>query len=245
MIYQKFKETIKKIRSVITSFFFKQTMQHLEDIRSHELTVILKILQLEGRQIGKVLEIGAGAGWQARSLAAQGFQVSAIDVETSYNCTNSVWPVIQYDGKKIPFDGNTFDIIFSSNVLEHIPHSFEFQKEIHRVSKTNALVIHILPSSSWRFWTNLTHLLKYWTFPRAHGEHSNNPLMEILFFSRKWWNRFFCRTGWVVLRQESNHLFYTGCSIMDSMLSIKSRISLSCILGSSCNIFVLKKSQSL
>jgi hypothetical protein len=77
--------------------------------------------------------------------------------------------------------------------------------------------------------------------PKAHGEHAGNALTEQFRFSRRWWVSLFCETGWTVAAQASNQLFYTGNSIMDSRLSIHARSKLSRILGSSCNIFVLRE----
>ena len=231
------REILKKIRSFGTFWIAEQTLDYLYAIRMHELGVVLDMLPPEGR----VLEVGAGTGWQAKALEYRGYNISAIDLPSSNYHENLVWPVTEYDGKKIPFEDNTFDIVFSSNVLEHIPHIYEFQKEIHRVLKPDGCVLHVLPSSSWRLWTNITHLLKCWTIPNAHGEHAGNSLMEIYYFSRRWWTRLFRETGWVVVAQDSNRLFYTGNSIMDSRLTISIRSKLSRVLGSSCNIFVLRK----
>jgi len=47
--------------------------------------------------------------------------------------------------------------VFSSNVLEHVTHLAVILKEIARVTKPDGVVVHILPSSAWRFWTSLTH----------------------------------------------------------------------------------------
>jgi SAM-dependent methyltransferase len=190
---------------------------------------------------GRILEIGAGTGWQAKVLASQGYDVSAIDVPYSNYRENRIWPVIDYDGKNIPFKDNTFDIVFSSNVLEHILHIYEFQKEIHRVLKPSTWAIHVLPSGSWRFWTNITHCLKIWSVPKCHGEHAGNSLIEILYFTRRWWTQLFHKTGWQVSYYSSNGLFYTGHSTMDCRLNMGTRHILSRLLGSSCHIFVLKE----
>ena len=230
-------KVLRKIRSVGTFWASERTLEHLKAIRTHELGIVLDMLPLTGR----VLEIGAGTGWQARSLENHGYNVSAIDLTSSEYRVNRVWPVTEYDGKNIPFEDNTFDIVFSSNVLEHIPHIYEFQKEIHRVLKPNGVALHVLPSSSWRFWTNITYPLRSWTIPKAHGEHAGNSLTEIHYFSRRWWARLFRETGWIVVAQDSNKLFYTGSSIMDSRLSISIRRKLSRALGNSCNIFVVRK----
>lgn len=50
---------------------------------------------------------------------------------------------------------SSFDVIFSSNVLEHIPHVIEFQKEIRRVVKDTGVIIHLLPTNSWKLWATI------------------------------------------------------------------------------------------
>ncbi|MDA8560536.1 class I SAM-dependent methyltransferase [Nitrospinae bacterium] len=231
------KETLKKIRSFCTFYVAEQTPDFVKAIRLYELDVVSSMLPPEGR----LLEIGAGTGWQAEALEKRGYNVSAIDLPSSDYRENRIWPVVDYDGQKIPFDDNTFDIVFSSNALEHIPHIYEFQNEIHRVLKLDGCVLHVIPSSSWRFWSSITHLLKFWTVPTVHGEHAGNFLTEIYYFSCRWWAQLFRETGWIVVAQKSNKLFYTGSLITESRLSISMRNKLSRNLGGSCNIFVLTK----
>jgi SAM-dependent methyltransferase len=104
-----------------------------------------------------ILEIGAGAGWQAEMLSEHGFKVEAIDIKDSRYLQERVWDVQVYDGRHIPFPDASFDIVFSSNVLEHIAQLEALQKEIRRVLKPAGMAIHILPSTAWRFWTLVTH----------------------------------------------------------------------------------------
>jgi SAM-dependent methyltransferase len=129
------------------------TVEHLANIRLYELDRVASYL----RKGAKVLEIGAGAGWQANKLSERGLRVTAIDVASSYYKPDQVWPVIEYDGVHIPFPDNYFDIVFSSNVLEHIPHIRSFQTELQRVLKPRGVAIHILPSGAWRIGTNVAH----------------------------------------------------------------------------------------
>jgi SAM-dependent methyltransferase len=105
----------------------------------------------------KLLEIGAGAGWQALTLQRAGFQVEAIDLAESTLGVHAKFPVSAYDGHKLPFGDDSFDVIFSSNVLEHIPHIDEIHLEMHRVVKPGGLAVHILPTTAWRFWTSISH----------------------------------------------------------------------------------------
>ncbi len=260
------------------------SLKHLQKIREYELNRVLFDIQSRIQKENKILEIGAGTGWQAKKLAEHGFSVEAIDIEKSDYLEHRIWPVLDYDGKNIPFPDNYFDVVFSSNVLEHIPHQEDFQTEIKRVLKVDGIAVHVLPSGSWRFWTNITHYLfilksvlkkllsiitittgsnqkdstaqkspkvvkrirmkefiKHAFSPSRHGE-AGNFMSEIYWFSRFHWNKFFKHSGWETIKYSHNHLFYTGYSVLDSILSIRSRKFLSCILGSSCHIYILKRS---
>ena len=174
------KRMLRKLRMLATSWIEQYTPQHVEDIRRYELELVLLLLP----DSGKVLEIGAGAGWQAQLLAERGYVVSAIDLPSSNYIAERMWPITEYDGSHIPFGDSNFDVVFSSNVLEHIRDAYSFHKEIHRVLKHDGCAIHVLPSASWRFWTNITHVIKHWNVPPVHGAHAKNALTEMVYFSR-------------------------------------------------------------
>ncbi len=230
---------LRKIRSAGTWYVATETLRHLESIRQYELNIVAGLLPNSGR----VLEIGAGTGWQAQALAGRGYDVSAIDLPTSNLRDHRVWPVLDYDGVHVPFEDHVFDVVYSSNVLEHIPHLIAFQLELHRLIKPGGLAIHVVPSGSWRFWTNLTHLVKCWSPPKAHGEHAGNALTEMYYFSRPYWARVFRETGWEEVAYCSNQLFYTGHAVMDTRWSMNTRHRLSRLTGGSCHVFVLKPMQ--
>lgn len=138
-------------------------LEHLEEIRLVELEQFVRLIRKEkgtsaGRPEVSILEIGAGAGHQAKQLARLGFDVEAIDLPTSNYAKDQVWPVTTYDGHSIPFEDDRFDVVFSSNVLEHIPHLGRFHREMQRVLHPNGVAFHIVPTASWRFWRTLAHL---------------------------------------------------------------------------------------
>lgn len=132
-------------------------LRYLESIRLSELENVLTEIKSEkpGRNI--ILEIGAGTGCQTKKLSENGYMVEAIDIEDSNYSESRIWPILNYDGEHIPFPDSHFDIVFSSNVLEHITHLRRFSDEIKRVLKLDGIAIHIVPSGSWRFWTNVAH----------------------------------------------------------------------------------------
>jgi SAM-dependent methyltransferase len=233
---------------------------HLQQIREYELELVLPLLPRGGR----ILEIGAGAGWQSRALSERGYAVEAIDTAGSCYQETRIWPVTIYDGNIIPFADESFDAVFSSNVLEHIPQVELFQEEIRRVLKSGGGAVHILPSASWRIWTNATHYfqicqefvksaepvrdkiyrLRHSWYPLPHGERGS-ALTEIYTFRKRAWLKLFGASKWTVEKTYSNRLFYTGHSMFDSLLSLRVRHWLSYVLGSSCNIICLKKTFAL
>lgn len=128
----------------------------LHVIRDYEFNLIKSKIGKES----KILEIGGGTGYQAKCFFENGFQIESIDVENNNNKDNMIFPITTYDGEKIPFPDNYFDIVYSSNVLEHIRNLNGLSKEIQRVLKENGKSIHLMPSTSWRFWTNLAHYVE-------------------------------------------------------------------------------------
>lgn len=129
------------------------TADFLEAIRLSELTQIEGILKNTVSAGAKILEIGAGTGWQARELAARGYQVSAIDIPTSNHGKARIWPIIDFDGRFIPFPDQSFDIVYSSNVLEHVDDIETLNTEIARVLRSGGTAIHYVPTSAWRIWS--------------------------------------------------------------------------------------------
>jgi SAM-dependent methyltransferase len=107
-----------------------------------------------------VLEVGCGEGYGTSLLAKSGFSIVGLDIdeETIKNVSQKyqtqncrfVW----YDGKKIPFDDETFDVVISFQVIEHIQDDFSFVKEINRVLKKGGKLFLTTPNRLYRLKPN-------------------------------------------------------------------------------------------
>ena len=230
------KEKIKKIRSKVNFWINQYDVNFLHELRLFELKQIRPLLPKKGN----ILEIGAGTGFQSKILKSWNYDVKSIDLNSSIYKDQKTFDVTSYDGKNIPFKDSTFSIVFSSNVFEHIVDIKNMLNEIARVTKQEAIILLIMPSPSWRIWSFLTDLLKNW-YSRPHGVHTKNVFEEIFCFSKKWWIKKLKHESFKVEMIKSNNLFYTGNSIMGNKFPIKYRRKLSFLVGSSCNIYVLKK----
>ena len=62
------------------------------------------------------------------------------------------------DANILPYKSQTFDLIYSSNLLEHLLNPNIALNEMHRVLKNDGIMIHIIPN---RFW-KLSHLFLFY-----------------------------------------------------------------------------------
>lgn len=125
------------------------SLKFLDDLRLAELDLVVHHLE-RGAQI---VEFGAGTGTQARSLSKRGFDVCAIDLPQSDFSDARVFPITEYDGRQLPLHDSSVDIVYSSNVLEHVVDLSLTLDEFRRVLKPTGHGIHLMPSVAWRAWT--------------------------------------------------------------------------------------------
>lgn len=142
-------------------------MQALWLVRKYELDIALgyfpSILQ---KQSCKVLEIGSGTGQQAQYLTEKGYSVLALDLPSSSYRAARVFDIQEYDGENIPTADNKFDVVFTSNVLEHVISIDKVLSETYRVLKSGGVAIHLIPSPSCRAWSIPAHYI--WLFRRIY-----------------------------------------------------------------------------
>jgi SAM-dependent methyltransferase len=127
-------------------------LEYLKQLRLAEVEQALPFFPAGSR----VLEFGAGTGEQAQFLADHGFDVVAIDLASSDYAGDRIYPVQDYDGRRIPLEDHSIAVIFSSNVLEHVENLDEILGEFRRILKPDGLALHVLPTPAWRLWSFAT-----------------------------------------------------------------------------------------
>jgi len=141
----------------------------MEDIRRAELLDLREYFPPGIR----VLELGGGHGVQAAVLASWGCVVQSVDLAGRDIHGDLAFPIQDYDGVHIPFGDDSFDIVFSSNVLEHVVSLRELLGETRRVLVSGGTGLHLMPSPAWRFWTSVTHYVSVaqfgWARLRGHS----------------------------------------------------------------------------
>ncbi len=92
---------------------------------------------------GKLLDFGCGRKPFENLFTVK--EYIGLDLEqTGHDHSNSKVDVY-YDGNHIPFENETFDSLFCSEVFEHVFNPNEVLPEIHRVLKKDALAIITVP----------------------------------------------------------------------------------------------------
>src|SRR5262249_24381887 len=79
------------------------------------------------------------------------------DLVGRQSTAQSYHAVEDYDGIHLPLPDASADVVFSSNVLEHVRDLPALLEETRRVIKPRGLAIHTLPTPSWRFWSIVAH----------------------------------------------------------------------------------------
>lgn len=240
-----------------------------EALRSIELDLVSNFIPTDAC----ILEVGAGAGWQAKMLAERGFKVEAIDIAESNYAASQVWPVRTYDGRNIPFPDESFDVVFTSSVLEHVLDLGNLFREFARVLKPQGIAIHVLPTPAWRLWTTITHYpsiarsvlhiknrdthalgsvstkrqsvfhLMKKALIPSRHGETGNTVTELFHFSRHRWEQLFVQLGWTLQTYQACGIFYSGNSLLGSTLSPQLRKPLARLLGSATTIYVLTRNR--
>ncbi|MBI2673871.1 MAG: class I SAM-dependent methyltransferase [Candidatus Zambryskibacteria bacterium] len=93
-------------------------------------------VQAIGNPVGKkVLDIGFGNGIIAEEFARTGTLIYGLETEADLVKMSGNPNLHLYDGRKFPFDSNTFDYAYSTSVLEHMSYPEDVIKEIGRTLK--------------------------------------------------------------------------------------------------------------
>jgi len=121
--------------------------------RRYKLEPFIKqIAQFEKWQDKKVLEIGCGIGIDRMEFVKNGTDYTGIDVSEKsielvkeyFSLNNQKTNLLLADAENLPFQDNTFDLVYSWGVLHHTPDILKAIKEIYRLLKPDGNIIIML-----------------------------------------------------------------------------------------------------
>lgn len=132
---------------------FDSMMNHYDTKK--RVSVVFDELLPESLVGKRVLDAGCGTGWFSARAVERGAVVTSMDVgerllhEVSKKCasTRIAGSVLQ-----MPFADATFDVVISSEVIEHTPRPLEAIAEMARVVKKQGVLIITTPNAFW-YWS--------------------------------------------------------------------------------------------
>ncbi len=124
---------------------------------SHSFDIALERLNLSGGET--ILDLGAGRGWAAKQFALRGCNVVALDINPDANVgLGRAQALIEHagvyferviaDGERLPFQPETFDVIFCAASLHHSSDMPTLLRSASRVLKPDGRLLAIEPSIS-------------------------------------------------------------------------------------------------
>lgn len=141
------------------------------------------ILRAAGeRARGRVLENGCGVGMYVEKLAASGGTVFGLeyDFARAAEARTRSPRILNAAGERLPFPSESFDLILSHEVLEHVQDDREAVREMIRVLNPGGRIVIFCPNRGYPF---ETHGI-YW---RGRYKFGNIPLVNYL--PRAWRDR--------------------------------------------------------
>lgn len=158
----------KKAHDIIYKFY---NLKHDEIYNDYEQKRINRLLQRITKNVNtkkvNVLDYGAGTGNLSLKFLRLGCYVTALDLSRNeldflkkLAGDNKKLQTKVFDGGKIPFPDNSFDVVASYSVLHHVPDYLGTIKEMIRVTKKGGLIV-IEHEASENKWSNDPLLNEY------------------------------------------------------------------------------------
>ena len=158
--------------------------------------------------VGKVLDVGCGAGSRLCNLSRAGWATYGVDVDwraisAAQRLKHSV---VQASGDGLPFADQIFDSVVASHSIEHTYDPRTMTREIFRVLKVGGEAVISTPNSA--SWTR-------WLFGASW--RAWDPPRHLLIFSKPGLLKLLAETGFEVRRVRGSS---TGGYLVDSLVSV-------------------------
>lgn len=144
-------------------------------------------VDLDGRSM---LDVGGGPGYFRSAFEAAGVRYISLDVEVATHAEAEEHPrrAVVGSGMQLPFATGSIDVVYSSNVLEHVAEPWKMADEMLRVTRPGGITF--LAYTVWHGpwgghetspWHYLGGRFARRRYTRRHGHEPKNKFGESLF----------------------------------------------------------------
>jgi 2-polyprenyl-3-methyl-5-hydroxy-6-metoxy-1,4-benzoquinol methylase len=134
----------------------------------------LRFIEMTGaiRRGTRVLEVGTGTGAMLHALRERGANAEGVELRQDLIEEARRWygdlPIRRVKDTGLPFPDDSFDVVISLDVFEHIPDSDAHLREVWRILKADGTYLIQTPNK----WTNVVfETIRWRSFTRFRADH--------------------------------------------------------------------------
>jgi 2-polyprenyl-3-methyl-5-hydroxy-6-metoxy-1,4-benzoquinol methylase len=170
-----------------------------------------------------ILDVGCGTGLNASFLKNAGHTVVGVDISTvaieQFRAKGFEGFVCDIDAQPLPIASDSIDVVYASEVIEHVFDTKRFLSELTRVLKPGGLMIVSTPNSA--FWAyRILGLLGRTVTEYQHPGH-------VRFFSRRSLRRNLQDAGLDVTAVSARHMYLILGSMFDPLAGVLKAVGFS------------------
>lgn len=143
----------------------REWFEEVEAYRYGEYAPWMRELMEFDRHAGEdLLEIGGGLGTDLAQFARHGARTTDLDLslghlrlaEENFRLRGLRGRFVHHDAERLPFDDETFDVVYSNGVIHHTPNTRAVVREIRRVLRPGGkAIVMVYAEHSLHYWRNL------------------------------------------------------------------------------------------
>jgi glycosyltransferase involved in cell wall biosynthesis/ubiquinone/menaquinone biosynthesis C-methylase UbiE len=161
--------------------WFQEVERYRYEIYAPWMPRVMEFTKHSGEQ---VLEVGGGMGTDLAQFASNGAIVTDVDLsgghlqiaQENFHLRGLIGRFVHHDAETLPFDDDTFDLVYSNGVLHHTPNTGRAVGEILRVLKPGGrAIVMVYAENSLQYWRNLV-----WHYGMKSGDLASRSMADIM-----------------------------------------------------------------
>jgi ubiquinone/menaquinone biosynthesis C-methylase UbiE len=164
------------------------TLEWFQEVERHRYGVyapwMRDVMEFTMHARESVLEIGGGMGTDLAQFAMHGAIVTDVDLsaghlqlaQENFRLRGLTGRFVHHDAESLPFDDDTFDLVYSNGVIHHTPNTKRTVAEMLRVLKPGGrAIVMVYAENSLQYWRNLV-----WHFGLKNGDLASRSMSDIM-----------------------------------------------------------------
>jgi 2-polyprenyl-3-methyl-5-hydroxy-6-metoxy-1,4-benzoquinol methylase len=175
------------------------------------------------------LELGAGDGGQSTTIARYCEHLTCTELDEQRmvprDISNVTYRICNAEDLSC-FDDASFDLVFASNMIEHLQHYEKCFEECKRVLVDDGIMIFAVPNRVWKIFNNVLCAFACFRPPPLHGA-GRGHLQEMIRFGPKRWEKKFRSANLKILKRFKLPFYFGHGNRFLPILKLGNRLGLS------------------